>query len=143
MHIQEPGDFPINDFLRDDTLLKIARMDPWYAIIVNYIVADYVPPRVDRKKLVKDNHIHLWDELYLFRVCADGLLRHCVPFERRSWRNITTLHMGGHYDAFHTHVEFGKAGSIGVPCTKMPNILCRDAPCVKGMVTSIRELQCP
>ena len=39
--IQEP---PINDFLRDDMLLKVSASHPWYANIVNFKVSGYVPP---------------------------------------------------------------------------------------------------
>jgi hypothetical protein len=37
--------------MRDDTLLKVSPTDPWYANIVNYIVADYIPPGADKKRL--------------------------------------------------------------------------------------------
>ena len=40
-NLQEP---PINDFLRDDKLLKVTDSTPWYANIVNFMVAGYVPP---------------------------------------------------------------------------------------------------
>jgi hypothetical protein len=30
-------------YMRDDTLLKVSTIDPWYANIVNYIVAGYIP----------------------------------------------------------------------------------------------------
>jgi hypothetical protein len=42
--------------------------------IVNFIVSGFVPPGEDRKNLVYDSRIHLWDDPYLFRVCPDGLL---------------------------------------------------------------------
>ena len=36
-------DPPINDFLRDDMLLKVIASHPWYANIVNFMVSGYVP----------------------------------------------------------------------------------------------------
>jgi hypothetical protein len=30
--------------MRVDTLLKVSTTNPWYANIVNYIVAGYIPP---------------------------------------------------------------------------------------------------
>ena len=36
-------DLPINDFLRDDMLLKVTASHPWYANIVNFMVSGYVP----------------------------------------------------------------------------------------------------
>jgi hypothetical protein len=65
--------------MRDDTLLKVSTIDPWYANIVNYIVAGYIPPGADKKKIIRDSRLHLWDDSYLYRVCAGGLLRRCEP----------------------------------------------------------------
>jgi hypothetical protein len=42
---------PINDYLRDDTLLKVSTSNPWYTNIINYIVASYIPPGADKKRL--------------------------------------------------------------------------------------------
>ena len=57
---------PINDSLRDDMLFKIAKFDPWYANIVNFMVAGYVPPGENKRKLIHESRLHLWDEPYLF-----------------------------------------------------------------------------
>jgi hypothetical protein len=67
--------------MRDDMLFKITRSDPWYVNIVNFMVAGYVPPGENKRKLIYDSRLHIWDLPYLFRVCADGLLRRCVPTE--------------------------------------------------------------
>jgi hypothetical protein len=40
---------PINDSLRDNMLYRITRSDPWYANIVNFMVAGYVPLGADKK----------------------------------------------------------------------------------------------
>jgi hypothetical protein len=75
LRVEEESPLSINDYLCDDTLLKVTTSDPWYAnIIVNFIVSGFVPPGEDRKNLVYDSRIHLWDDPYLFRVCPDGLL---------------------------------------------------------------------
>jgi hypothetical protein len=49
LQFEESAELPINDYMRDDTLLKVSTTDPWYANIVNYIVASYITPGVDRK----------------------------------------------------------------------------------------------
>jgi hypothetical protein len=46
---------PINYYMRDDTLLKVSTVDPWYANIVNYIVVGYIPPGADKKKIIRDS----------------------------------------------------------------------------------------
>jgi hypothetical protein len=47
-NLQEP---PINDFLRDDMLLRVTDLNPWYANIINFMVSGYVPPGENKKKL--------------------------------------------------------------------------------------------
>jgi hypothetical protein len=62
-------------------LFQISRSDLWYADIVNFMVAGYVPLGGDKRKLIYESHLHIWDDMYLFRVCLDGLHRRCVPAE--------------------------------------------------------------
>jgi hypothetical protein len=45
--------------MRDDTLLKVSTTDPLYANIINYIVAGYIPPGADKKKIIRDSRLHL------------------------------------------------------------------------------------
>ena len=99
---KETHELPINDYLRDDTLLKVTNNDPWYANIMNFIVAGYVPPGENKRKLIHESHFHLWDEPYLYRVCADGLLRRCVPMDEAT-KIMERCHASpyrGHYGAF-------------------------------------------
>jgi hypothetical protein len=49
LQFEESAELPISDYKRDDTLLKVSTTDPWYANIVNYIGAGYIPPGVDKK----------------------------------------------------------------------------------------------
>jgi hypothetical protein len=69
LQFEESAELPINDYMRDDSLLKVSTTNPRYANIVNYIVASYIPPRVDRKKIIQDSILHLWDDPYLYQ-CA-------------------------------------------------------------------------
>jgi hypothetical protein len=103
---------PINDYMRDDTLLKVSTTDPWYANIMNYIVAGYIPPGADKKKIIRESRLHLWVDPYLYRVCADGLLRRCIPaFE--TWKILECCHSSpyqGHYGAFRTNAKVWQSG---------------------------------
>jgi hypothetical protein len=74
LQFEKSAELPINDYMRDDTLLEVSITDPGYANIVNYIVAGYISLRANKKKIIRDSRLHLWDDLYLYRVCADGLL---------------------------------------------------------------------
>ena len=51
MHVTNMQELPINDFLRDNMLFKVTNSNPWYANIVNYMVAGYVPLGENKIKL--------------------------------------------------------------------------------------------
>jgi hypothetical protein len=53
-HIQfeESAELPINDYMRDNTLLTVPITDPRYKNIVSYIVAGYIPPGAGRKMII-------------------------------------------------------------------------------------------
>jgi hypothetical protein len=59
LQFEESAELPINNYMRDDTLLKVSTTDPWYANIVNDIVVGYIPPGADMKKIIRDNRLHL------------------------------------------------------------------------------------
>jgi hypothetical protein len=75
-------------------------------------VAGNIPPRADKKKIIQDSRLHIWDYSYLYRVCADALLRSCIPaFE--TWKILEHCHSspyGGHYGAFHTNAKVWQSG---------------------------------
>jgi hypothetical protein len=107
LQFEESAKLPINDYMREDTLLKVSTTDPWYANIINYIVSCYIPPGADKKKIIRDSRLHLWDDPYMYRVCAAGLLRRCIlTFE--TWKILEHCHSspyGGHYGAFCTNAK--------------------------------------
>jgi hypothetical protein len=112
MYFEKPQELPINGAMRDDMPYQIARSDPWHADIVNFMVAGYVRPGADKKKLIYESRHHLWDEPYLFRVCSNGLLMRCVPAEEEM-KIIEKCHSspyGGHYGAFRTHAKIWQSG---------------------------------
>ena len=89
-------------------LLRVTDSNLWYANIVNFMVLGYVPPGENRKKLQTKSRCHLWDDPYLYRICADGLLRRCVP-TADVIQIIEKCHAapyGGHYGAFRTQAKF-------------------------------------
>jgi hypothetical protein len=112
LQFEKSAELPINDYMKDDTLIKVSTTDLWYANIVNYIVAGYIPLGADKKKIIKYSRLHLWDDPYLYWVCADGLLRRCIPaFE--TWKILDRCHSspyGGHYGAFCTNATVWQSG---------------------------------
>jgi hypothetical protein len=76
------------------------------------MVAGYVPPRENKRKLIYESCLHIWDESYLFRVCSDGLLRRSV-LAKEGIKIIERCHSspyGGHYGAFRTHSKIWQSG---------------------------------
>jgi hypothetical protein len=88
-------------------LFKVTKSDPWYANIVNFMVAGHVPPGEKKRKLIYESRLHIWDPPYLFRVYADGLLRRCVSVEEviQIIQKCHSSQYGGHYGVFYTHAK--------------------------------------
>jgi hypothetical protein len=40
-------------------LIKITRSDPWYANIVNFMVAGYVPSMENKRKPIYESRLHI------------------------------------------------------------------------------------
>jgi hypothetical protein len=112
LQFEKFAELPINDYMRDDTQLKVSTLDTWYANIVNYIVARYIPPGPDKKKMIRDSRLHLWDDPYLYWVCADGLLRRCI-LAFGTWKILECCHSspyGDHYGAFRSNAKVWQSG---------------------------------
>jgi hypothetical protein len=76
------------------------------------MVAGYVPPGENKRKLIYESRLHIWDPPFLFRVYSDSLLRRCVSAEE-GIKIIERCHSspyGGHYGAFNTHVKICQSG---------------------------------
>jgi hypothetical protein len=112
MQVTNMQELPINEFLRDNMLLKVMHTNSWYANIVNYMVLGYVPPGENRRKLQAESRRHIWDDPYLYRVCYDNLLRRCVPMAE-GLQIIKKCHVapyGRHYGVFHTQDKIWQCG---------------------------------
>jgi hypothetical protein len=76
------------------------------------MVVGYVPPGGDKRKLKYEARCHLWEDPYLYWVCADGLLRKCVLMVE-AMKIIERCHAspyGGHYGAFCTNAKIWQSG---------------------------------
>ncbi|XP_070029445.1 uncharacterized protein [Nicotiana sylvestris] len=57
-----------------------------FADVANFLVSDIVSSELSsnkRKKLKRDNLDYYWEELYLFKICNDGVIRRYVPEEEQ------------------------------------------------------------
>jgi hypothetical protein len=101
------------------------------------MVAGYVPQGGDKRKLKYEAHCHLWEDPYLYRVCADGLLCKCVPMVE-AMKIIEGCHAspyGGHYGAFCTNAKIWQSGFFWPTMYQDTKSLLEDVPDVKNMET--------
>ncbi|KAL4388517.1 hypothetical protein GQ457_09G015730 [Hibiscus cannabinus] len=91
----------IKENFPDEKILSATTI-PWYANIVNFLVSGVLPHELSsqgRKKFRHDARYYFWDEPYLFKQCADQLLRRCVPEEEQKdiLFHCHTSTCGGHF----------------------------------------------
>nr|KYP31036.1 Transposon Ty3-G Gag-Pol polyprotein [Cajanus cajan] len=90
------------DAFPDSLLCTIARHEPWYAHIVNFLISGVTPPSMSTfqvQKLKGDAKFYAWDAPHLWRLCADQVIRRCIPEEEQEsiLTACHTLACGGHF----------------------------------------------
>ncbi|KAL4380087.1 hypothetical protein GQ457_02G027270 [Hibiscus cannabinus] len=88
---------------------------PWYADFVNYIVSGIIPHQLNHqgKKIFKYNaKDYFWDEPYLFKQCADQIIRCCIPEEEQQQilEQCHSAPYGGHFGGNKTAAKVLKSG---------------------------------
>ncbi|GJV92203.1 reverse transcriptase domain-containing protein [Tanacetum coccineum] len=80
---------------------------PWFADIANYHAGNFIVKGMSsqqKKKFFKDVKHYFWDDPYLFRICADQVIRRCV-YGQEAIDILTACHnrpTGGHHGANYT-----------------------------------------
>ena len=73
----------IREEFSDEYLFSVS-ITPWYADIANFLVSDILPHNLSyqqKKKFFSDIKHYLWEDPFLYKVCADGMIKRCVPKE--------------------------------------------------------------
>nr|GFA76789.1 reverse transcriptase domain-containing protein [Tanacetum cinerariifolium] len=100
----------INETFPLETLNKVAHKDPstpWFADLANYHARNFIIKGMtsqQKKKFFKDARHYFWDDPYLFRTCADQIIRRCVA-GKEAIDILNACHSGptgGHYRASYT-----------------------------------------
>nr|GFC99363.1 reverse transcriptase domain-containing protein [Tanacetum cinerariifolium] len=108
----------INEAFPFETLKKIAHNDsstPWYASLANYHAGNFIIKGMtsqQKKKFFKDARHYFWDDPYLFRTCADQIIRRCVAGQE-AIDILKACHNGpteGHYGASYTAKKVFNSG---------------------------------
>ena len=71
---------PINDDFPEESLMLLGNT-PWYAHIANYLVTGEVPSEwkaQEKKHFFAKIHAYYWEDPFLFKYCADQIIRKCV-----------------------------------------------------------------
>ncbi|GKC22576.1 reverse transcriptase domain-containing protein [Tanacetum coccineum] len=80
---------------------------PWFADFANYHAGNFVikgMSSLQKNKFFKDVKHYFWDDPYLFKICANQVIRRCV-YGQESVDILTACHnrpTGGHYGANYT-----------------------------------------
>nr|GFA57211.1 reverse transcriptase domain-containing protein [Tanacetum cinerariifolium] len=100
----------INEAFPLETLNKVTHNDPstpWYADLANYHAGNFIIKGMtsqQKKKFFKDARHYFWDDPYLFRTCADQIIRRCVA-GKEAIDILNACHsgpIGDHYGASYT-----------------------------------------
>ncbi|GKB68962.1 reverse transcriptase domain-containing protein, partial [Tanacetum coccineum] len=89
---------------------------PWFADIANYHAGNFIVKGMSsqqKKKFFKDGKHYFWDDPYLFRICADQVIRRCIFGQEvvdilAAFHNIPTRgHHGVNYTAKKVMLKYG------------------------------------
>ncbi|GJR20730.1 reverse transcriptase domain-containing protein [Tanacetum coccineum] len=109
-HKNELDPKEINEKFPLETLSSIAVLDastPWFADIANYHAGNFVIKGMStqqKRKFFKDVKHYFWEDPFLFKICADQVIRRCV-FGREAHDILMACHngpTGGHHSANYT-----------------------------------------
>ncbi|GJV83388.1 reverse transcriptase domain-containing protein [Tanacetum coccineum] len=100
----------INEKFPLETLSSIVSLDastPWFADIANYHAGNFVIKGMSsqqKRKFFKDVKHYFWEDPFLFKICADQVIRRCV-FGKEAHDILMACHdgpTGGHHGANYT-----------------------------------------
>ncbi|GJT20462.1 reverse transcriptase domain-containing protein [Tanacetum coccineum] len=126
----------INEAFPLETLGSIALKDdstPWFADFANYHAGKFVIKGMtsqQKNKFFKDVKHYFWDDPFLFKICADQVIRRCVSGQE-ALDILKACHSGptgGHYGAkLSQQAKIFRSGFYGPPSIRMPMTL--STPC--------------
>ncbi|GKE74226.1 reverse transcriptase domain-containing protein [Tanacetum coccineum] len=93
-------------FAKKDSKARLLRT-PWFADYANYHAGNFIVKGMSsqqKNKFFKDVKHYFWDDPYLFKICADQMIRRCVVGQQ-AVDILTACHSGptgGHYGANYT-----------------------------------------
>ena len=120
---------PINDEFPEESLMQLEKA-PWYAHIANFLATREIPAEwkeQDRKYFFAKIHSYYWEEPFLFKYCADQIIRKCVPEEEQQGI-LSHCHesaCGGHFVSQKTAMKVLQSGFYWPSLFKEAHRMCR------------------
>ena len=120
---------PINDEFPEESLMQLEKA-PWYAHIANFLTTGEIPIEwkgQDKKYFFAKIHSYYWEEPFLFKYCADQIIRKCVPEEEQQGI-LTHCHesaCGGHFASQKTAMKVLQSGFYWPSLFKEAYQMCR------------------
>ncbi|GKA16017.1 reverse transcriptase domain-containing protein [Tanacetum coccineum] len=120
---------------------------PWFADFANYHAGNFMIKGMlsqQKNKFFKDVKHYFWDDPYLFKICADQVIRWCVSGQEAidiliACHNGPT---GGHYGANYTAKKVLTQDFIGPQFTEMPNTWSPDVTLVNVKAKFRNVMKC-
>jgi hypothetical protein len=149
IQFEQPQSIPVHDSFPDEQLFEITpREPPWYADIINYLATGQIPPhwsKQDKDCFFKQVRFYFWEDLELFKYCADQIIRHCVP-ESEFYNILTFCHSlacGGHFSAKKTVAKVLQCGFTWLTLFKDAYDFCRACERCQGLGAMSRRDMMP
>ena len=120
---------PINDDFSEESLMLVV-VAPWYTHIANYLVIGEVATEwkaQDKKHFFAKIHAYYWEEPFLFKYCADQIIRKCVP-EKEQQGILNHCHenaCGGHFASQKTTMRVLQSGLCWPSHFKDAHTMCK------------------
>ncbi|XP_075478843.1 uncharacterized protein LOC142519698 [Primulina tabacum] len=100
----------IQETFPDEQLLEVSSVLPWFADIANFFSCGTLPPDLSyhqKKKFVHDIKFYYWDDPFVYKRCADQVIRRCVEGieARQILEKCHSSPYGGHFGASRTSAK--------------------------------------
>ena len=120
---------PINNEFPEESLMQLENA-PWSAHIANFLATGEIQTdwkEQDRKYFLAKIHSYYWEEPFLFKYCADQIIRKCVPKEEQQGI-LSYCHesaCGGHFASQKIAMKVLQSGFYWPSIFKEAHQMCR------------------
>ncbi|GJS51438.1 reverse transcriptase domain-containing protein [Tanacetum coccineum] len=120
---------------------------PWFADFANYHAGNFVIKGMSsqqKRKFFKDVKHYFWDDPFLFKICADQVIRRCVSGQE-AFDILKACHSGptgGHYGANYTAKKIFDSGFYWQTLQGLPRLGTRDVTFVNVKAKFRNVMRC-